>query len=310
MVFQPQLNPVSLHLAQKREKNVIEHAKDYANKPRVDLDTNYVDYMKNKDQCTFKPQTQRNPVNDSFGKENMVQNYGMYPPQKQKKDQSGITASTNFGSGVSGVETENTYGPWQSKFKDYRDQNIDLDTRISPEMRVKAQIPQKGAKQNHKSNPMSKYVSVHDSDEDDPMNGVFSARSQNHPKKNNNTMQNFLDLSPDQRGKDNTLKKTPSLSDVRSNSGQKPFGASKSMLADDLAKKPVPNSSLPPSGILRPSKSALNTRVGNLSKMKPFQYQSMLPTVEEPICVLKIELDGRNIEEIKVFENDNPEVIV
>ena len=36
----------------------------------------------------------------------------------------------------------------------------------------------------------------------------------------------------------------------------------------------------------------------------------MLPTVEEPICVLKIELDGRNIEEIKVFENDNPEVIV
>jgi len=36
----------------------------------------------------------------------------------------------------------------------------------------------------------------------------------------------------------------------------------------------------------------------------------MLPTVEEPICVLKIELDGRNIEEIKVFENDNPETIV
>ena len=36
----------------------------------------------------------------------------------------------------------------------------------------------------------------------------------------------------------------------------------------------------------------------------------MLPTVEEPICVLKIELDGRKIEESKVFDNDNPEVIV
>lgn len=32
--------------------------------------------------------------------------------------------------------------------------------------------------------------------------------------------------------------------------------------------------------------------------------------VEEPICVLKIELDGEHIEEIKVFENDDPKVIV
>lgn len=32
--------------------------------------------------------------------------------------------------------------------------------------------------------------------------------------------------------------------------------------------------------------------------------------MEEPICVLKIELDGENIEEIKVFENDNPVEIV
>jgi hypothetical protein len=32
--------------------------------------------------------------------------------------------------------------------------------------------------------------------------------------------------------------------------------------------------------------------------------------VEEPICVLKIELDGENIEEIKVFENDDPMDIV
>ena len=30
------------------------------------------------------------------------------------------------------------------------------------------------------------------------------------------------------------------------------------------------------------------------------------PAVEEPICVLKIELDGENVEEIKVFKNDEP----
>jgi len=35
-----------------------------------------------------------------------------------------------------------------------------------------------------------------------------------------------------------------------------------------------------------------------------------LTIVEEPICVLKIELDGENIEEIKVFENDDPKEIV
>jgi hypothetical protein len=40
------------------------------------------------------------------------------------------------------------------------------------------------------------------------------------------------------------------------------------------------------------------------------KYHSKLPTVEEPICVLKIELDGQNIEEIKVFENDDPGKIV
>ena len=32
--------------------------------------------------------------------------------------------------------------------------------------------------------------------------------------------------------------------------------------------------------------------------------------MEEPICVLKIELDGQNVEEIKVFENDDPNQIV
>jgi len=31
---------------------------------------------------------------------------------------------------------------------------------------------------------------------------------------------------------------------------------------------------------------------------------------DEPICVLKIELDGQNVEEIKVYENDDPRVIV
>ena len=39
-------------------------------------------------------------------------------------------------------------------------------------------------------------------------------------------------------------------------------------------------------------------------------YNSFLPVVEEPICVLKIELDGEHIEEIKLFENDNPVDIV
>lgn len=40
------------------------------------------------------------------------------------------------------------------------------------------------------------------------------------------------------------------------------------------------------------------------------QLPSFLPVVEEPICVLKIELDGEHIEEIKVFENDDPAAIV
>ena len=31
---------------------------------------------------------------------------------------------------------------------------------------------------------------------------------------------------------------------------------------------------------------------------------------DEPICVLKIELDGEHVEEIKVFENDDPREIV
>ena len=46
----------------------------------------------------------------------------------------------------------------------------------------------------------------------------------------------------------------------------------------------------------------------NMMSSRPLQ--SYLPVVEEPICVLKIELDGEHIEEIKVFENDDPNEIV
>lgn len=38
--------------------------------------------------------------------------------------------------------------------------------------------------------------------------------------------------------------------------------------------------------------------------------KTYLPTVEEPICVLNIELDGAQNEDIKIFENDDPEEIV
>ena len=46
------------------------------------------------------------------------------------------------------------------------------------------------------------------------------------------------------------------------------------------------------------------------SQQKRNNLHSYLPVVEEPICVLKIELDGEHIEEIKVFENDDPREIV
>jgi hypothetical protein len=36
------------------------------------------------------------------------------------------------------------------------------------------------------------------------------------------------------------------------------------------------------------------------------QAPNFPPAVEEPICVLKIELDGEHVEEIKVFKNDQP----
>lgn len=49
-----------------------------------------------------------------------------------------------------------------------------------------------------------------------------------------------------------------------------------------------------------------------LHQQRPLRtlMNSYLPVVEEPICVLKIELDGEHIEEIKVFENDDPNEIV
>lgn len=37
---------------------------------------------------------------------------------------------------------------------------------------------------------------------------------------------------------------------------------------------------------------------------------NQLATVDEPICILNIEIDGKNSEEIKLFENDDPEQIV
>jgi hypothetical protein len=62
----------------------------------------------------------------------------------------------------------------------------------------------------------------------------------------------------------------------------------------------------PPAGS-NPTQLALG--MGN-QPTKRAPLNSFLPVVEEPICVLKIELDGENIEEIKVFENDNPVEIV
>ena len=37
---------------------------------------------------------------------------------------------------------------------------------------------------------------------------------------------------------------------------------------------------------------------------------SYLPIVDEPICTLKIELNGNRIEQLKIFENDDPYEIV
>jgi hypothetical protein len=41
-------------------------------------------------------------------------------------------------------------------------------------------------------------------------------------------------------------------------------------------------------------------------EQQPVRGYPKVPIQEEPICVLKIELDGSHIEEIKVYENDDP----
>ena len=51
----------------------------------------------------------------------------------------------------------------------------------------------------------------------------------------------------------------------------------------------------------RPFNEMQNDSFGNPKNYEP---------LEEPICVLKIELDGAHVEEIKVYENDDPKVIV
>ena len=41
-----------------------------------------------------------------------------------------------------------------------------------------------------------------------------------------------------------------------------------------------------------------------------FQQNSQSFKPNEPICVLNIELDGENVEEIRVYEGEDPRVIV
>lgn len=59
---------------------------------------------------------------------------------------------------------------------------------------------------------------------------------------------------------------------------------------------------------MQPQRRAAPVQYPPPSNRRPMN--SYLPVVEEPICVLKIELDGEHIEEIKVFENDDPNEIV
>lgn len=46
-----------------------------------------------------------------------------------------------------------------------------------------------------------------------------------------------------------------------------------------------------------------------IASPRKFKYTE-LDTVEEPICVLRIELDGARSEDLKVFENDDPQTVV
>ena len=53
----------------------------------------------------------------------------------------------------------------------------------------------------------------------------------------------------------------------------------------------------------------LNTRPGSLTARSKPQFTE-LAAIEEPICVLRIELDGHRVEELKVFDGDDPEIVV
>lgn len=101
-------------------------------------------------------------------------------------------------------------------------------------------------------------------------------------------MQRFLDQNP---------------TGIALPAAQKPLSAVPSYPIDETQKhvfQPPPRNDQD-RGRARPE----NSRTKRLLEPSTF-----LPTVEEPICVLKIELDGQNVEEIKVFENDDPNQIV
>lgn len=117
---------------------MIEHAREYVKNPRVDIDSNTIDYLKNKKECTFKPLTSvggNHQKKNSMGRKNLNDIINPSAEIKSRKNSSGVTASTNFGSGVSGTEPENSNsaGGWPNKKKDV---NELLDPRISPELKV------------------------------------------------------------------------------------------------------------------------------------------------------------------------------
>ena len=97
-------------------------------------------------------------------------------------------------------------------------------------------------------------------------------------------MQRFLDQNP---------------ANIAMPAAQKPMAAVPSYPIDDLPK----NLNQPPP---RTDQDRGRARPENSRTKRLLEPSSFLPTVEEPICVLKIELDGAHVEEIKVFENDDP----
>ena len=75
------------------------------------------------------------------------------PRLQSRKNSSGVTASTNFGSGISGLDNENSTG-WPMKKKS----NIENADRVSPELKVQAQLARSG-KMVQKTDPInSKYI--------------------------------------------------------------------------------------------------------------------------------------------------------